>query len=101
MNTGFLPIFCYLFGMLVTAVLLARAIRRIMGVNDASNHVDSDSARDADLLSAFIVIGAAALWPATLPMFLAYRFIPASTPDVRTETYGVDLILTEHPTRTD
>lgn len=68
----------YLLGVLFTAAVTAKPIRRIMGADRPGDHADVESANDARMLVAFAVVGVAAIWPLTLPMYIASRVIPAS-----------------------
>lgn len=84
----------YLLGMLFTAALLARPIRRSMGTESAALHAAGVSARRVNRIIAVIAAGFAVLWPITMPLYLLRRFIPASdseapTTDLATiERYG-------------
>lgn len=68
----------YLLGVLFTAAVTAKPIRRIMGSDQPSMHADTDSASDARMIVVFALVGVAAIWPLTLPMYVASRLIPAS-----------------------
>lgn len=81
----------YLLGVLFTAAVTAKPIRRIMGWDRPGDHADAESASDARMIVLFVVIGVASLWLLTLPMYLLSRFIPASSLD--DEDHGVDLVL--------
>lgn len=81
----------YLLGVLFTAAVTATPIRRIMGADRPGEHADPDSANDARMLVVFAVTGVAAMWPLTLPMYIASRVIPASAG--RDEDDGLDVVL--------
>lgn len=68
----------YLLGVLFTAAVTAKPIRRIMGADRPGDHADPDSANDARMIVVFAVCGVGAIWPLTLPMYIASRIIPAS-----------------------
>lgn len=68
----------YLLGVLFTAAVTVKPIGRIMGWERPGDHADADSASDARMIVAFAVCGVAAIWPLTLPMYIASRVIPAS-----------------------
>ena len=82
----------YLLGVLFTAAVTAKPIRRIMGCDRPGVHADPDSASDARLIVLFVVTGVAAMWPVTLTMYIASRLIPASAGS-DDEDHGVDLVL--------
>jgi hypothetical protein len=81
----------YLLGVLFTAAVTAKPIRRIMGADRPGEHADTEDASDARMLIAFAVCGVAAIWPLTLPMYVASRIIPASAG--RDEDDGLDIVL--------
>lgn len=81
----------YLLGVLFTAAVTAKPIRRIMGAERPGEHADVDSMRDAHMIVVFAVVGVAAIWPLTLPMYIASRLIPASTND--DDDQGIALVL--------
>lgn len=68
----------YLLGVLFTAAVTVKPIGRIMGWERPGDHADPDSASDARMIVVFAVCGVAAIWPLTLPMYIASRIIPAS-----------------------
>jgi hypothetical protein len=82
----------YLLGVLFTAAVTAKPIRRIMGWDRPGDHADADSANDARMIVAFAVCGVAAIWPLTLPMYIASRIIPASA-EHDDDDQGVALVL--------
>lgn len=79
MDWGSALITIYLLGMLGAAAVFARPIKRVMGIDTRSAHVDPSSAREADVIVVATVTGVAALWPLTLSVYVASRFVPAST----------------------
>lgn len=81
----------YLLGVLFTAAVTAKPIRRIMGWERTGVHADADDVNDARMIVAFAVCGVAAIWPLTLPMYIASRLIPASTSD--DDDQGIALVL--------
>jgi hypothetical protein len=81
----------YLLGVLFTAAVTAKPIRRVMGVDRPGSHADAEDASDARMIVAFAVCGVAAIWPLTLPMYIASRIIPASTSD--DDDQGIALVL--------
>lgn len=81
----------YLLGVLFTAAVTAAPIRRIMGADRSGVHADPDSANDARMLVLFAVVGVAAIWVLTLPMYIISRVAPVTTG--RNEDDGLDLIL--------
>lgn len=82
----------YLLCVLFTAAVTAKPIRRIMGADRPGDHADAESANDARMLIAFAVVGVAAIWPLTLPMYVASRVIPASAGS-DDDDHGVALVL--------
>jgi len=68
----------YLLGMLFTAAVIARPVRRVMGAGSDARHAEVESHQDANMIVLFVVTGVAALWPMTLSLFVISRFIPAS-----------------------
>lgn len=81
----------YLLGVLFTAAVTVKPIGRIMGWGHPGDHADPDSASDARMIVVFAVCGVAAIWPLTLPMYVASRLIPASTND--DDDQGIALVL--------
>ena len=81
----------YLLGVLFTAAVTAAPIRRIMGADRPGAHADPDSANDARMLVLFAVVGVAAIWALTLPMYIISRVAPVSAG--RDDDEGIDLIL--------
>lgn len=69
----------YLLGVLFTTAVTATPIRRIMGADRPGDHADPDSANDARMLVLFAVVGVGAIWPLTLPMYVASRVLPVSS----------------------
>lgn len=84
--------FIYLLGVLFTAAVTAKPIRRIMGWDRPGDHADPEDASDARMIVAFAVCGVAAIWPLTLPMYVASRVIPASAGS-DDDDHGVALVL--------
>jgi len=78
----------YLLGALFTAGVTAKAVRAVM---DTGANADRDDVHDARMTVMFIVTGLAAIWPLTLPMYIASRIIPASTGD--DDDQGIALVL--------
>lgn len=93
MDWGSLFAAIYLLGVLFTAAVTAKPIRRIMGADRPGDHADPDSANDARMLVLFAVVGVAAIWPLTLPMYVASRIIPASVGRDADDDHGIDLVL--------
>lgn len=93
MDWGSLFALIYLLGALFTATVTAHPIRAVMGGDRPGDHTDNDSASDARMITLFVVVGVAAIWPLTLPMYLVSRFIPASADDDAHE--GVELVLAQ------
>lgn len=82
----------YLLGVLFTVAVTAKPIRRIMGSDQPGIHADPDSASDARMLVVFALAGVAAMWPLTLPVYIASRVIPASAGS-DDDDQGVALVL--------
>lgn len=91
MDWGSLFATIYLLGALFTAAVTANPVRAVMGADRPGDHADSDSASDARMIVLFVVTGVAAIWPLTLPLYLASRFIPSSTSD--DEEHSVEILL--------
>lgn len=68
----------YALSALGAAFILAQPIRRALGFDDAPVHADPDSEADALVVLIATVAGAAALWPLTIGVYAARRFVPAS-----------------------
>lgn len=71
----------YLIGMLYTIAVLTRPVRRIMGADQDSRHRNEQSQREANIVDAFVILGMGLLWLVTLPMYMIFRFLPASVPE--------------------
>lgn len=82
----------YLLVVLFTAAVTAKPVRRVMGADRPGDHADAEDASDVRMLVAFAVCGVAAIWPLTLPMYIASRIIPASTSS-DDDDHGVALVL--------
>ena len=76
MSLTLLFVIGYLLSAIGSGVIVATPIRRVMGFNDAQ-HADPETAGDAILVLLAVVVGVAALWPITIPLYYANRFIPA------------------------
>lgn len=83
----------YLLGAVFTAAVTAMPIRAVMGADRPGDHADADSASDARMVVLFVVVGVAAIWLLTLPLYIASRFIPSSAEDDGHD--GVELLLAE------
>lgn len=81
----------YLLGVLFTAAVLVKPVRRIMGDDQPGIHADADSANDARMLVIFAVIGVAVLWPITIAAFVASRMFPSANDDRDDGLHGVAL----------
>lgn len=92
MDWGSLFASIYLLCVLFTTAVTAKPIRRIMGADRPGDHADAESANDARMLIAFAVVGVAAIWPLTLPMYVASRVIPASAGS-DDDDHGVAIVL--------
>lgn len=80
----------YLLGMLYTIAVLAKPVRRIMGSGQDAQHRNEQSQRDANIVDAFVILGMGMLWPVTLPMYMIFRFLPASVPDIEDRS-GIEI----------
>lgn len=80
----------YLLGMLYTIAVLTRPVRRIMGSDQDGQHRDEQSQRDANIVDAFVILGMGLLWLVTLPMYMIFRFLPASVPDIEDRS-GIEI----------
>lgn len=76
MSLMLLFVFGYLLGAIGSGVIVSTPIRRVMGFNDAQ-HADPETAGDALLVLLAVVVGVAILWPITIPLYYASRFMPA------------------------
>jgi hypothetical protein len=75
-SLALLFVFGYLLGAIGSGVIVTGPIRRVMGFNDA-RHADPETEGDAVLVLLAVVVGVAALWPVTIPLYYASRFMPA------------------------
>lgn len=66
----------YLLSAIGTAVIVFHPVRRVMGFGE-SQHADPEGEADALLILVAVLVGVAALWPVTIPLYYASRFIPA------------------------
>lgn len=76
MSLALLFVFGYLLGAIGSGVIVTGPIRRVMGFNDA-RHADPETEGDAVLVLLAVVVGVAVLWPVTIPLYYASRFMPA------------------------
>lgn len=90
MNWSSILFIFYLLGMLYTIAVLTKPVRRIMGSDQDGQHRDEQSQRDANIVDAFVILGMGMLWVGTLPVYMVFRFLPASTPETE-DRYGIEI----------
>lgn len=76
MSLTLLFVFGYLLGAIGSGVIVSAPIRRVMGFGEP-RHADPMSEGEAVLVILAVVVGVAALWPVTIPLYYASRFMPA------------------------
>lgn len=76
MSLTLLFVFGYLLGAIGSGVIVSAPIRRVMGFGDP-RHADPETEGDAVLVLLAVVVGVAALWPVTIPLYYVSRFMPA------------------------
>jgi hypothetical protein len=69
-------VFGYLLGAIGSGVIVSAPVRRVMGFGEP-RHADPMSEGEAVLVTLAVIVGVAALWPITIPLYYATRFMPA------------------------
>lgn len=76
MSLTLLFVFGYLLGAIGSGVIVSAPIRRVMGFGEP-RHADPQTEGDAVLVLLSVIVGVAALWVVTIPLYYASRFMPA------------------------
>lgn len=76
MSLTLLFVLGYLLAAIGSGVIVATPVRRVLGFDDP-RHADPETDGDALLILIAVIIGVAAVWPVTISLYYANRFIPA------------------------
>lgn len=78
MSLSVLFLLGYVLAMFGAAFIVAVPIKRVMGFDSDPSHANPEDHADAQLVLFAVIVGVAAVWPVSIGLYYASRFIPAS-----------------------